>query len=121
MGAAQAFAYLSGAGRVEAEHLEVLAHVLWDDPHGQPDKVAQVVARVANPTGMRVNQLLLECEQVLAAADVRNLAQAAAATAKLQEIDRQLAGLKGDGRVERARGYVRDQVKRIKLASIEAI
>ena len=121
MTAVQAFAFLCGAEEVLIEHLEVAQHCLWDDPLEQPQKVAQVIAKIANPTGMRVNQLLLECEQVLAGTDVRQLAQAAAATAKLQEIDRQLAGLRGDGRVERARGYVRDQVKRIKLASIEAI
>ena len=68
---------------------------------------AQVIARIANPAGMRVNQLLLEGEQVLAAADVRNLAQAATAAAKLAEIDKQLGALKGNGRVERARAYVR--------------
>src|SRR4051812_23359071 len=120
--ACQAFAYLAGASGVEPEHLEVCAHALWDDPEEQPETAAQVVARVANPTGMRVNQLLLECEQVLAGADVTNLAQAATATAKLSEIDKQLAALKGgDGRLERARAYVREQVKRIKLASIEAI
>jgi MoxR-like ATPase len=119
--AAQAFAYLCGGDRVEPEHLEVLAHCLWDDPVEQPEKVAQVVARIANPTGMRINQLLLEAEQVLAATDARQLSQAATATAKLQEIDRQLGSLKGDGRLERARNYLREQIKRIKLASIEAI
>jgi MoxR-like ATPase len=119
--ACQAFAYLSGSPRVEPEHLEVAAHCLWDSPEEQPEKAAQVVARIANPTGMRVNQLLLECEQVLAAADVRNLAQAATAAAKLSEIDRQLGALKGNGRLERARAYVKEQVRRIKLASIEAI
>ena len=119
--ACQACAYVAGSDRVEPEHLEVLAHVLWDVPEEQPEKVAQVVAKIANPTGMRINQLLLECEQVLAATDVRQLAQAATATAKLQEIDRQLGALKGDGRLERARAYVREQIKRIKLASIEAI
>jgi MoxR-like ATPase len=120
--ACQAFAYLSGASGVEPEHLEVCAHALWDDPEEQPEKAAQVVAKVANPTGMRVNQLLLECEQVLASADVKNLAQAATATAKLSEIDKRLGALKGgDGRLERARAYVREQVKKIRLASIEAI
>lgn len=119
--ACQAFAYVTGGDRVEPEHLEVLAHVLWDDPQEQPEKVAQVVAKIANPTGMRINQLLLECEQILAATDVRQLAQAASATAKLSEIDKKLAALKGDGRLERARSYVREQIKRIKLASIEAI
>jgi MoxR-like ATPase len=119
--AAQAFAYLNGADQVEPEHLEVLAAVLWDDPTEQPEKCAQVIAKVANPVGMRVNQLLLEAEQVLASADVRNLAQAATATAKLAEIDKALAGLKGNGRLERARMYVRDQIRKVKLASIEAI
>jgi len=119
--AARAFAWLHGAEQVEPEHLEVLASVLWDDPLEQPGKCAQVIAKVANPTGMRVNQLLLEVEQILASADVHNLAEAAKAAAKLAEIDRQLAGLKGDGRVEKARAYVKEQLKRHKLASIEAI
>ena len=52
---------------------------------------------------------------------MRNLAQAATATAKLGEIERQLGSLKGDGRVERARAYVKEQVRKIKVASIEAI
>jgi MoxR-like ATPase len=121
VGVAQAFAWLCGAERVGPQHLEPLAHVLWDDPSEQPQKVAAVIARVANPTGMRINQLLLECEQVLAATDVKSLPQAATATAKLGEIDRQLAALSGDGRLARARAYVKEQIKRIKLASIEAV
>lgn len=122
VGAAQAFAYLSGADRVEPEHLEILASTLWDDPQEQPDKVAGIVARIANPTGMRVNSLLLEAEQILAATDVKQLAQAASAAGKLQEILKKLNGLKGgDGRVAKAKDYVQQQIKRIKLASIEAI
>jgi MoxR-like ATPase len=119
--ACQAFAYLCGGERVEPEHLEVLAATLWDTPEEQPEKVAQVVARITNPTGMRVNQLLLEGEQILTATDVRQLAQAATATAKLGEVEKQLATLKGDGRLLKARAYVRDQIKKIKLASIEAV
>jgi MoxR-like ATPase len=117
----RAFAYLSGADQVRPEHLEVAAQTLWDDPTEQPQKAARVIARVANPTGMRVNQLLLEAEEVLAAADVRNLAEAAKAAAKLAEIDKQLAGLKGDGRLDRARSHVKDQLRKLKLASIEAV
>ena len=86
--AVQAFAYLNGAEEVRPEHLEVAQHCLWDDPQEQPQKVAQVIAKIANPTGMRVTQLLLEVESVLAATDVRNLAEAAKAAAKLGEIDR---------------------------------
>src|SRR5260370_40020739 len=75
VGVAGAFAWLDGADRVEPEHLEVLQHVLWDSPEEQPEKVAQVIARIANPTGMRLNQLL-ECQQVLSSTDIRNIAQA---------------------------------------------
>jgi len=121
VGAVRAFAYLTGADEVLPEHLEVAQHCLWDAPEEQPQKAAQVIARVANPTGMRVTQLLLEVEAVLAAADVRNLADAAKAAAKLAEIDRQLAGLRGNGRLDGARAYLRDQLKKLKLASIEAV
>ena len=117
----RAFAYLSGADEVRPEHLEVAQHCLWDVPEEQPQKAAQVIAKIANPTGMRVTQLLLEVESVLAATDVRNLADAAKAAAKLGEIDRQLAGLSGNGRLEKARGYLKDQLKKLKLASIEAV
>ncbi len=121
VGVVQAFAFLNGADEVLPEHLEVAQHCLWDDPHEQPQKAAQVIARVANPVGMRVTQLLLEVEQVLVAADVRNLADAAKAAAKLAEIDRQFSTLRGNGRVEKARTYLKDQLKKLKLASIEAV
>ncbi len=121
VGVVRAFAFLCGADRVEPEHLEVAQHCLWDDPSEQPAKVAQVIAKIANPTGMRVTQLLLEVESVLAATDVRNLAEAAKAAAKLGEIDRQFAALSGNGRLEKARVYLKDQLRKLKLASIEAV
>ncbi|MBA4192868.1 MAG: hypothetical protein C0467_33320 [Planctomycetaceae bacterium] len=119
--AVQAFAFLNGADEVLPEHLEVAQHCLWDAHDDQPQKVAQVVAKVANPTGMRVSQLLIEVESVLSATDVRNLAEAAKAAAKLGEIDKQLSTLSGNGRVEKARLYLKDQLKKLKLASIEAV
>ena len=119
--AVRAFAYLCGADEVRPEHLEVAQHCLWDTPDEQPQKVAQVIAKIANPTGMRVTQLLLEVESVLSATDVRNLAEAAKAAAKLGEIEKQLAALSGNGRVEKARLYLREQLKKLKLASIEAV
>lgn len=117
----QAYAYLEGAHDVKPEHLEVAAHCLWDDPVEQPQKVVQAIARIANPTGMRINHLLYEAEQVLGPCDVRNLAEAAKTAAKLAEIERQLTALTGNGRLERAKSYVRDQLKKLKMASIEAI
>jgi MoxR-like ATPase len=119
--AAKAYAWLDGADAVRPEHLEVLRHVLWDSPEEQPDKAAQVIAKIANPVGMRVSQLLLECEQVISCCEVRNLASAAAAAAKLGEIDKQLGTLSGNGRLEKARKHVKDQIKKLRLASIEAV
>src|SRR5205085_2391033 len=111
--AAQSFAYLNGDDQVEPEHLEILSSVLWDDPVEQPQKCASVIARIANPVGMRLSGLLLEAEQILAGCDPRNLAQAAAATAKLGEIDRSLATLRGNGRVERARTHIQEQARKL--------
>jgi MoxR-like ATPase len=121
VGVVRAFAFLNGADAVEPEHLEVARHCLWDAAEEQPLKAAQVIAKIANPTGLRVTQLLLEAEQVLGAADVRNLADAAKAAAKLAEIEKQLAGLTGHARGEAARAYLKDQLKKLKLASIEAL
>ena len=121
VGVVRAFAWLCGADEVLPEHLEVARHGLWDDPVEQPQVAAGVIARVANPPGMRVTQLLLEAEEVLAGDDVRSLADAATAAAKLAEVERQLGGLTGTPRAEAARAYVKDQLKKLKLASIEAV
>ena len=121
VGVVQAYAYLCGADEVAPEHLEIAANTLWEDPIEQPQKVVQVISRIANPTGMRVNQLLLEAEQVLGACNVRDLADAAKAAAKLAEIERQFSMLKSNERLERARTYVKEQLRKLKLASIEAL
>ena len=119
---ARAFAWLSGAEAVQPDHLEILAAVLWDDPQEQPATCARVIAKVANPVGMRVNSALIEAEQILAGCDVRKLDQAAKAAAQLAEIDRGLAGLSGgNGRATKARTYVQGQLKALKLKSIDSI
>lgn len=117
----RAFAYLGGADEVRPEHLEAARHTLWDDPVEHPRTAAGVIAKVANPPGMRVTQLLVEAEDVLAGCDARNLADAARAAAKLAEIDRQLAAVAGSGRAAAARAHLKEQLKRLKLASIEAV
>lgn len=121
VGVVRAYAWVCGDEVVMPEHLEVAAHTLWDQPGEQAGIAARVIGRVANPVGMRVNQLLLETEQVVSGTDSRNLAEAAKAAAKLGEIEKQLATLKGNGRLAKAREYVRDQLKKLKLASLEAI
>ena len=118
--AARAWAYLAGADRVEPAHLEVLRHVLWDDPDGQPAICARVIAAVADPPAMRAAGLLAEAEEVVAGADPRDLTSAATAAAKLAEVERRLAGLAGDARADKARAYVRGQLAKLKVASLGA-
>ena len=119
--ACRAAAWLDGADAVRPEHLEVLQWVLWDDPAEQPEKVARVVARVANPVGMRVNQHLMEADAVLSGCDPHNLMQAAEASAKLKEIGRQLAALGAHPKAEKALAYVRGEAKRIGRITAEAM
>ena len=121
VGAVRAFAYLNGADAVSPDHLEVARHTLWDDPHEQPVTAERVIARVARPPGMRVTQLLLEAEQVLAAAEPKNLASVATAAAKLGEIDKQLAAVAAHPRADTARTYLKAELKKLKRASLEAV
>lgn len=116
---ARAFAWLSGADEVKPDHLEILAAVLWDDPAEQPAKCAQVVAKVANPVGMQVSSLLVEAEGILAAVNVSRLDEAAKAAAQLGEIDRKLGAITGgNGRVAKARKYVQERLRELKIKSI---
>jgi MoxR-like ATPase len=120
--ATQAYAFLAGADRVEPEHLEILSHILWDDPEEQPQKAASIVAKVANPTGMKVNSLLKEAEDVVQATDPRNIGQAGTAIPKLEEILKQLAALPdSDPRVKKAEDIIGRQIKSIKKAAIEGL
>lgn len=118
--ACRAFAWLNGADEVGVEHLEVLAHVLWDDPGEQAQKAGQVVARVANPAGAAVSSLLIEAEQILAATDVKKLDQVSACNAKLNEISKSLKkAAPASGRAAKALAYVQEQTKRIRTAAVE--
>lgn len=110
--ACKAFAYLNGAATVSKEHLEILAHTLWDDPNEQPEKTAKIVAAVANPVGMAINGLLLQAEDVVA----KN--EAAAAVPKLREINKQLGALAVKNESHKrtrsaAMEYVGEEIKRL--------
>lgn len=119
--ACRASAWLDGADEVQPDHLEVLSDILWDDPQEQPLKVAQVVGKVANPVGMQVNSLLMEVEQILQGCDATDLAQAATATSKLQDVVKRLKNCGANGRAKKASDYVSGEIKRLKLAAVESL
>lgn len=103
--AVRAFAYLCGAKEVERVHLEILSHVLWDDPAEQPEKTAQIVSRIANPTGALINEKLLQAEDVLAKSP------AVEAAPKLQTLQKDIGSLPNDPRKQPALDYLAQAIK----------
>jgi MoxR-like ATPase len=102
---AQAFAWMQGADEVLPEHLEVLKHCLWVDPHEQPIKTAQIVARIANPTGYVINEKMAQAVDVIA----KNTPTEA--VPKLQEIQKELVALPHHPRRAAAEKWLQEQIK----------
>lgn len=118
--AAQAFAWLNGGTQVEPDHLEILAHTLWEDPAEQPRKLAEIVGTVANPSAMQTNGLLMEAEQIIQETDAKDLGKASVAVKKLTEVHKKLKGLSGT-RASQAAEYVKKAVQDIRVASMEGL
>ena len=118
--ACQAAAYLDGSDEVKPEHLEVLAHTLWVDPAEQPAKLAEIVGPIANPAAAAVNALLTEAAEIIRNTDLRELSAAAAAVKKLGSIEKKAAGYTGS-KAAAAQNYLKAEIKRIRLATVEAL
>jgi MoxR-like ATPase len=116
---ASGYAYLSGGQAVEPEHLEVLQHVLWVDPNEQPKAVAEIVGKLANPTGTQINGLLLEAQTIFDGSDHSELSQAAVASAKLNEVYRKISSLKNSDKQQRALEYVAARIADVKAEAVK--
>jgi len=116
----QAAAWLAGHAQVETDDLEILSAVLWVDPAEQPAKLAKIVGTIANPEGMKINGLLMEAEEIISGTNLKDLGATATACKKLGEIHSQLTGLTGT-RATMAAEHVAGEVKRIRLATVEAL
>ena len=105
VGACRAYAYLCGADKVEAEHLVVLAHTLWDDPTEQPDKVLKIVTKNATPAAQVVNDILHTIE------DVVTKSSPTESVPKLQAIQREIQKLEKGPHRDKALAYVMESIK----------
>ena len=92
----------------------VLGDVLWDDPHEQPEKCQEIVAKIANPVGARLNELLRECDEAVSGAGGDAVEQLAAVK-KLQQTEEEAKKLSvsGNGRAAKALKYI--AMERVKL------
>ncbi len=103
--ACQAFAYLNGDFEVKPEYLEVLKDILWVDPQEQPVKAAKVVAKIANPPSMQINELLGQAE------DVMEKEEPVAKVPKLNKIKKDLEKLPMNPRKEKALAYLSTEIR----------
>lgn len=117
VGVVRAYAYLCGAAEVQKEHLEVLAHVLWDDPQ-QAVTCAKIVAKAANPISALV------FDKLALAQDICDKHTASEAVPKLQAIEKELAeaaNISNDVRVKRARATLQGMIKTVLNKSIGVV
>lgn len=125
VGIAKAFAFISGAEEVTPDHLEILADVLWEDPTEQPKVCRQVIGKIANPSGLVVNQLLAECQQIIRETNIKDMAAATSATKKLAEIEKKVSGLPDSStkgtKAHKALEYITAQRKGLKKRMIESL
>lgn len=119
-GVIRAYAYLNGHDEVTKDDLEILSHILWDDPAEQPQELAKIVGKIANPQQMRINTLVMEAEEIIAGTNLLDLGETAIACKKLGEIHGKLSKLSGP-RAEQSTDHVKAEIKRIRLATVEAI
>ena len=107
-GVAQASAYLAGSDRVELEHLDVLAHVLWDDPAEQPEAAAKIVMRIACPDAVEAVKFIGECDSIRSSVNIRDRVNIATALDKTYDVKKRISALKDGVRKNQALARVED-------------
>lgn len=115
---ARAAAYLDGAAQVEPAHLECLGDVLWDDPAEQPQKCADIVSRISNPVGARLNELIREVDEIVTGAT--DSAARIGALKKIEACEKEANKLtaSGNGRAAKCLAYISQERVRIQAAAL---
>ncbi len=119
--AVRAYAYLNGATEVAPEHLEILQHILWNDPVDHPKKCAEIVTKLANPQGAMIMGMMLETDTIMESVKPGDLQTSMAASRKLQEIRTKLDNMKDSDRQKAALDAVDGHLKTISLKAIGAL
>lgn len=114
----RAYAWLEGEDDVTTDQLGMLTNCLWVDPAEQPREVTSIVAKVAAPSGLVVNGLLMEVEQIMSGGDLKALKGQMTAIKKLGEICRKFKKIPGE-KAEQALKDVSEIRADIKAKSFE--
>jgi MoxR-like ATPase len=93
--AVRAYAWLNRAEQVLPQHLEVLQHVLWEDPIEQPAKAAKVILRLCNPGAVALEEIETQANDVIDKCKpheaIPKLQDLAVSVAKLCGVDMEVA------------------------------
>lgn len=118
--AVQCYAWLNGNNTVSTDDLEVLSHIWWSDPNGQPGVIADAIGEIAKPSGLLAAQLLAEANSVVAGSNPKDFAETAKSAAKLNDIIKQLKKQSGP-RAEQALQRVTQMATELKRQSLASI
>lgn len=105
--AAKAYAYLQGGESVRPEDLEILCHVLWDDPEEQPHKAKEVIMKLTNPIGLDITSNLAAAEDIIE----KNRPEEA--VPKLQDIHKRIKSLSNHPKKQSALDYLSEQIEEL--------
>ena len=111
-------AVLEGDDAVTLDHFEVLTHCLWVDPKDQPDFVAEVVGRVANPAGLRIGAIVLGAEEALSNCNI-NVSGEVMETCKQLEQSRKKLRKIGSEKANTLAQWVKDECVRLQTHYLE--
>lgn len=117
VGACRANAYILGEDTVTNEALAILGDILWDDPHEQPEKVQEIVLKVASPERMAVNALVMEAREIESAIDRTDVASIAEGVKKMQGTAKELNKLSSEP-ASRAAEFVKGRLLDLRQAAL---
>lgn len=116
--AARASAFLSGEVEVKKEHLQVLSHVLWDQPGEQEELCEKIVTSIANRHGQKVNNFRLQVESILEKGEeqLKDKSKSRATIcsevkAELEEVQKELEVLAPDPKKDKLEEHLQEQIQ----------
>lgn len=117
VGVCRAVAWIAGNTEVTPEDCGILAHILWDDPQSA-GIVAEIVGKIANPSEMEVNTLLIEANEIINKdGNGEDVAAVVSATKKLAAITGKLKKMSGT-KADNAVTYVTDETKKLRAMAL---
>ena len=118
--AASAYAYLSNCPEVSQDHLGILADCLWVDPSDdQRRELTSVITKIASPSDLVCNSLMLEVDQIVDAIDTSDVAATSGSIKKLENIGKRLRKL-GSARSERCCVEIEEAIGKIKVSAFSS-